>query len=85
MIPNRLSVLTSDDLRLLRDEVNPQNAVRYQAYLDKTRTGLEYHRLSTEEQKQVRRAVNNPHNTLAGPELLIWNNIRRQRRMQFRL
>lgn len=82
--PERRPSITSDDLRLLHAELRPEDVTKYQTYLDATRTGLDYVRLSTEEQKQVRRAVENPCETLAGPEVLLWNNIRRSPKTHLR-
>ena len=81
---NWLSNITSDDLNVLRRDVSSDDVTKYQSFLDQTGSGLDYLCLSKEEQTQIRQTVDNPRSALAGPELLMWNNIRRERRIFYR-
>lgn len=79
--PIRPLSITDKDLRnfTLKQADRQKEFKRLQRFLDDTNTRLEVDRLTEAELEKVREVVDNPAAALASPNVLIWNNICRQR------
>lgn len=78
---NRPGPITAADLQkiaLERSDQQEQNK-HVQRFLDLTNTNLDLDRVSEQELSSIRSVVEDPASALSGPNLLVWNNICRQR------
>lgn len=82
---NRLPALTRSHVEEFRLAISADDIKRYQAFLDETGARLNYLQMSPDDQAQMRRVVDAPADALAGPQLLLWNNICRTRGCSQRL
>ena len=79
--PNNQLSLTSIDLDLLRAESAKQQKLTKTAtqFLKSTTSGRYLENLSPDELAKIGRKLENPAQLLAGPNILKWQNIRRQK------
>ncbi|PCH68865.1 MAG: hypothetical protein COC12_09655 [Rhodobacteraceae bacterium] len=79
--PTRLAIITCQDLQVLQAEQadQSQERERLQRFLDTTGTRLDLDQVSPQCLEKIRTVVDDPAAALAGPNILIWNNICRQR------
>jgi len=76
--PTLITAQDLEELSLERADRQEEHK-RLQRFLDKTNTGIDLERASKQELEDIRKVVDNPAAALAGPNILIWNNICRQR------
>lgn len=79
--PKSMVPITAQDLKELSlEQVDCCNErKRLQKFLDDTHTGVDIDSVSEKEFEQIRAVVDNPTVAFSGPNILIWNNICRQR------
>ena len=79
--PKSMVPITAQDLKKLSLEQTDccNERKRLQKFLDDTHTGVDIDSVSEKELEQIRAAVDNPTVAFLGPNILIWNNICRQR------
>ncbi|MBV1864887.1 MAG: hypothetical protein KUG74_10680 [Rhodobacteraceae bacterium] len=77
----RPTPITAQDLEELSFERadRQEDHKRLQRFLDDTNTSIDLDQASKQELDEIRKVVDNPAAALAGPNILIWNNICRQR------